>query len=190
MSLSRVRNMPVQKQSHLTPSERHSIILKVINNPKIKKVDIDVMAGIKNPQSELKEDIILSPWIADNTLHVFGEGIDWRENFSLTNVRGISNNRSVPDFIGIDKSNSERPVIVEVKFTFHYPGDSSSDLIHKSIGQILQYRLDYMRKYPSTAQPRLFIVSIDYSEVVDEVCHDLQERGIALKHIAIEKRFK
>ncbi|MDE0481959.1 MAG: hypothetical protein OXI67_05235 [Candidatus Poribacteria bacterium] len=47
-----------------------------------------------------------------------------------------------------------------------------------------------MRKYPSTAQLRLFIVSIDYSEVVDEVCQDLQGRDIDLKHIAIEKRFK
>ncbi len=180
--------MPAQINSHLTSSERHSIILEVINNPKIEKADINVMARIKNPQSEPKEDIILTPWIADNTPLVFGEDIDWQENISLTNVRGISNNRSVPDFIGIDKSKSKCPVLVEVKFTFHYPGDSSSDLIHKSIGQILQYRLDYMRKYPSTAQLRLFIVSIDYSEVVDEVCQDLLGRDIDLKHIAIREK--
>ena len=175
-------------KSDLTPSKRKSIILEIINTPQIRKKDIDTMAGIKNPKSELKEDIILTPWIRDNTPLVFGEDIDWWENVRLTNARGISNNKSVPDFIGIDKSKC--PVLVEVKFTFHYPGDSSSDLTQKSIGQILQYRLDYMRKCPSTAQLRLFIVSIDYSEVVDEVCQDLQTRDIDLKHIAIEKKFK
>ena len=92
-----------------------------------------------------------------------------------------------PDIFGIDKAGC--PIIIEVKFKFDFPSEKNhlpSDVEHKSIGQILQYSQAYIRNNPLIGIPRLFIVSIDYSVEVDEVCKFLQKHGIDIKHIAIE----
>ena len=91
-----------------------------------------------------------------------------------------------PDLIGTYSDG--RPVIVEVKFKFDFPGDSKylrRDREDRSIGQILQYACAYMR-LPSRNDLRLFIVSIDFSEDVECVCKFLRSQGICIKHIAIE----
>lgn len=62
-----------------------------------------------------------------------------------------------------------------------------TDREHKSVGQILQYTCAYLREYPSTQVPRLFIVSIDHSPDVEAVCKFLHSKGIDIKHIAIKK---
>ncbi len=163
--------------------DRDRIIKKIVQNPNMSKKEIDKEAGITNPRSGARETELFMPWIEENTYLVFGESITWH-SVGLHNMRYT---KIDPDLVGKDATGCS--VIVEVKFKFDFPGDRNhlrSDVEHKSIGQILQYLTAYMRKYPSDQIPRLFIVSIDYSPEVDEVCLFLQECGIDIKHIAIE----
>ena len=155
--------------------DRDRIIKKIVQNPNMSKKEIDKEAGFTKLQSRsgAREKELLTPWIEENTYHVFGENITWQD---------VNTNNQGPDFKGQDST--RRHVIVEVKFKFSFTGRSDTE--HKSIGQILQYLMDYKRECPSAQMPRLFVVSIEYSSVVDEICLFLQERGIDIKHIAIE----
>lgn len=169
---------------HLTSTDRKRIIRQVIDNPHMSKAEINKASGITNPRGQRREDVILKPWIEENTPLVFGEKICWK-SLSLTNMQG---NSITPDFEGIDCQGD--PVIVEVKFKFDFPGDTNhlhSDPEHKSIGQILQYASAYMRDNPSTQILRLFIVSIDFSEDVAYVCKILRSKGIDICYLAIKK---
>lgn len=168
---------------HLTSADRDRIIREVIANPRMSKSEINKAAGITS-QGKGREEVILKPWIQENTHRVFGEKICWKSP-SLTNMQGKS---ITPDFEGIDCQGD--PVIVEVKFKFDFPGDTNhlrSDPEHKSIGQILQYASAYMRDNPSTQILRLFIVSIDFSEDVAYVCKILRSKGIDICYLAIKK---
>ena len=172
------KNMP-----HFTPTDRDRIIKKVISNPHMSKTEINTAAGITNPRGQRREDMILKPWIEENTHLVFREEIDW-QSLSLTNMQG---NRVTPDFEGIDSQGN--PVIVEVKFKFKFQDDTDylrSSHEYESLGQILQYACAYMRDKPSTLILRLFIVSIDFSPDVAYVCKILRSKGIDIEHIAIE----
>ena len=174
--------MAAKKKPNLTLENIDSIIREVACNPRLSKEAINQKAGITPPGS--REDKLLRPWIQENAYLVFGEKIDW-QSVSLTSMRGAP---ITPDLVGTDSQG--HPVIVEVKFKFDFPGDINhlrSDPEHKSIGQILQYDRAYQRKYPSTQIPRLFIVSIDFSPDVEDICQFLCSKDIDIKHIAIEK---
>lgn len=160
----------------MNSQDRDRIIKKIVQNPNMSKKEIDKEAGIGKGQK--REDIILTPWIKENMCLVFGEEIR-RQDLSLKNS---CDDPITPDIFGIDKAGC--PIIIEVKFIFSFTGRSDTE--QKSIGQILQYLLAYKRGYSSDQMPRLFVVSIDYSPDVDEICLFLQERGIDIKHIAIE----
>ena len=91
-----------------------------------------------------------------------------------------------PDLIGMDSNG--RPVVVEVKFKFEFQVDKKylrRDREDRPIGQILVYACAYMREHPLTEQPRLFIVSIDFSEDVECVCKFLRSQGICEVHTLI-----
>ena len=115
---------------------------------------------------------------------MFDRKIDW-QTVELRSMRGAI---IKPDLVGTDPDGC--PVIVEVKFKFEFQGDKKylrRDREDRSIGQILMYACAYRRKHPSTQKPRLFIVSIDFSEDVECVCKFLRSKDIDIKHIAIEK---
>ena len=174
--------MSVEKNRFLTLKDIDCIIREVACNPTLSKEAINEKAGI--PPRSSREDKLLKPWIQRNTSLVFGEEIDW-QSVSLTGMRGVS---IIPDLVGTDSQG--HPVIVEVKFKFDFPGDTNqlrSDPEHKSIGQTLQYARAYKRIYPSVVMPRLFIVSIDFSPDVDDICQFLCSKDIDIKHIAIER---
>ena len=175
--------MPAENMPQLTSADRDRIIRQISANPHMSKAEIHTAAGITNPRGQRREDIILKPWIEENTPFVFRGKIDW-QSLNLTNMQG---NHVTPDFEGIDSQGD--PVIVEVKFKFKFQGDAEylrSSHEYESIGQILQYACAYMRDNPSTQILRLFIVSIDFSEDVEYVCKILRSKGIDLQHIAIE----
>ena len=175
--------MPAENMPHLTSADRNRIIKQVIFNSDMSKTEINTAAGITNPRGQRREDVILKPWIEENTHLVFREEIEW-QSLSLASMRSAS---ITPDLVGTDSQGD--PVIVEVKFKFDFPGDTNhlrSDPEHKSIGQILQYASTYMRVNPSTLILRLFIVSIDFSPDVAYVCKILRSKGIDIEHIAIE----
>ena len=174
--------MSVKKNHVLTPKERDSIIREIVDNPKLSKETINEKAGISSRGS--REDKLLKPWIKENARLVFGEDIRWCSE-SLTSMRG---NSITPDFIGVDSQDDM--IIVEVKFRFEFRGDKkhlTTDPEKKSIGQILQYACAYMRKHSTTPIPRLFIVSIDFSQDVEAVCKFLRSKGIDIRHITVEK---
>ena len=157
------------------------IIRETVYNPKISKEEINEIAGI--PHRGSRENKVLKPWIQENTYRVFGRNIRW-QSVELHSMRGA---KIRPDLIGTYSDGC--PVIVEVKFKFDFPGDPKylrRDREDRSIGQILQYAYAYMRKHPSTEQPRLFIVSIDFSPDVEYVCKFLCSKNIDIQHIAIE----
>lgn len=163
---------------------RDRIIKKIIKNPEITGQEIKKLTGLDRQKQE-KE--IVEPWIKENTLLVFGEKIKWG-SVKLRSLRGSSIR---PDLVGKDRN--DRSVIVEVKLKFDiYDNESSrnnprTDREHKSVGQILQYTCAYLRGYPSTQVPRLFIVSIDHSTDVEAVCEFLRKFKVDIKHLAIEK---
>lgn len=162
---------------------RDRIIKKIVQNSNMSKKEIDKEAGITNPQSGARETELFLPWIKDNTELVFGERITWHNDIFFSK----RDTPITPDIVG--KDSVDRSVIVEVKFKFDFPKDSNhsrSDVEHKSIGQILQYHTAYKRKYPFGKTPRLFIVSIDYSPEVDEICLFLNECSVDIRQIAIE----
>ena len=177
--------MSEQKKPNLTSADRYCIIRQIVDYPRMSKTEINKAARITNPRAQRREDVILKPWIEENISLVFGEKIDWEiESEPLTNMRGAT---IKPDFVGEDSAG--RCVIVEIKFKFDFPGDKDhlrSDPEKAAIGQILKYASAYMRDNPSTQKPRLFIVSIDFSEDVDAVCQFLCSKGIDLQHIAIK----
>ena len=175
--------MAEKKKPNLTVADRYCIIRQVINNRNISKSEIHTAAGITNPKSQRREDVILEPWIRENTALVFGKKID------CTHIELRSGRRTIlkPDFVG--KDSADRHVIVEIKFKFDFPSDKNhlrSDPEKAAIDQILKYASAYRKCYPSTQKPRLFIVSIDFSQDVDAVCKFLRSQGIDLEHIAIE----
>ena len=176
-----------KKNCPLTSDDREQIIRKVIENPYISKSDINKEAGITS-QGIGREDVILIPWIQGNTCLVFGEKIDW-QSVSLPSMRGAS---ITPDLVGTDSQG--HPVIVEVKFKFDFLGDTNhlrTDDEYKAIGQILHYDRAYKRMCQCNGipieVPRLFIVSIDFSKDVADVCKFLRSKGIDIENIAIEK---
>lgn len=174
--------MAEKQKPNLTLEDIDRIIREVAYNPKLSKAIINKKAGITPPGS--REDKLLKPWIQGNTYLVFGEKIDW-QSVSLTSMRDAP---ITPDLVGTDFQG--HPVIIEVKFKFDFPGDTNhlrSDPEHKSIGQTLQYALAYKRIYPSVVIPRLFIVSIDFSPDVEDICQFLCSKDIDIKHIAIER---
>ena len=174
--------MSVEKNRVLTPKDIDCIIREVACNTKLSKEAINEKAGI--PPRGSREDKLLKPWIQGNTYLVFGEKIDW-QSVSLTSMRDVP---ITPDLVGTDSQG--HPVIIEVKFKFDFPGDTNhlrSDPEHKSISQTLQYALAYKRIYPSVVIPRLFIVSIDFSPDVEDICQFLCSKDIDIKHIAIER---
>ena len=174
--------MSEQNISLLTSVDRYCIIRKNVNNPNMSKKEINQEASIGKGQK--REDIILTPWIKENMCLVFGEEIRLQD-LSLKNSR---DDPITPDIFGIDRAGC--PIIIEVKFRFDFPSDRKNhlrtDVEYMALGQILQYSRHYIKKYSLTETPRLFIVSIDHSVEVDEVCKFLQKHGIDIKHIAIE----
>ena len=170
---------PVKR--YLTSEDRDRIIRKVIENPSLSKKEINQEAGITSRGSR-REEQILKPWIRENTSLVFDEDIQWQS----VELRSRHGTLIKPDFVGRDANG--RTVIVEVKFKFDFSDDVyhlRSDTEHKSIGQILQYACAYRRRLWSK-DPRLFIVSIDFSPDVSAVCEYLKEFNIDIQHIAIE----
>ena len=174
--------MEEKKKPNLTLENIDSIIREVAYNPKLPKAVINKKAGIT--PSDSREDKLLKPWIQGNAYLVFGEKIDW-QSVSLTSMRGAP---ITPDLVGTDSQG--HPVIIEVKFKFDFPGDTNHlrrDDEYKALGQILQYDRAYQRQYLSTQIPRLFIVSIDFSPDVEDICQFLCSKDIDIKYIAIEK---
>ena len=173
--------MPEKKKPDLIDR----IIREVACNRELSQKAIDEKAGFSSNYS--REDKLLKPWIQEekNTRLVFDKSICWR-NESLTSMRGT---KIRPDLVGTDSNG--RYVIVEVKFKFNFPNDKKqirTDPEKKAIGQIFLYASAFMRKYPAYPMPRLFIVSIDFSKDVDDVCKKLCSKGIDLQHIAIENK--
>ncbi len=185
--------MAHEYKAYLTAEGRDRIIRNVIDNPYMSKKEIDKEAGIPyagNRPLKYREEVILKPWIQENTHFVFGEDIDWQSR-SFTNMRGTP---KTPDLVGKDAE--DQTIIVEVKFKFEFLGDKNhirSDPEHDAIGQILHDASAYMRPFLSDnllgQMPRLFIVSIDFSPNVNAVCELLKAFNINSKHIAIEKIF-
>ena len=175
--------MSAENMTHLTSADRDRIIRQVINNPCMSKTEIHIAAGITNPRSQRREDVILKPWIEKNTPLVFCEKIDCLH----LELRSQQDTILKPNFVG--KDSADRHVIVEIKFKFDFPRDKNhirSDPEKKSIGQILKYAQAYTKSHP-LQKPRLFIVSIDFSPDVSAVCKFLRSKGIDIEHIAIEK---
>ena len=174
--------MSTENEPVLTPKLIDSIIRETACDQTLSKEAINKKAGITPPGS--RENILLKPWIPENTHLVFGEQITWRKE-KLISKRGAD---IYPDYIGTDANG--RPVILELKFKFNFAVDSGqlrTDGEHDAIGQILQYACVYRRMHPTSKIPRLFIVSIDFSPDVDAVCKFLRSKGIDIEHIAIEK---
>ena len=174
--------MSKKKTPDISPETVDRIIRKVVNNSQMTKKEINEEAGIGPQQS--RENLLLKPWIRKKTCLVFGKDIKW-EDVKLDSLRG---SKITPDLVGKDCQG--RPIIVEIKFKFDYEGDANHlrrDPEDRSIGQILQYSCAYRRKYPSTENPHLFIVSIDFSKDVECVCEFLRSQGIDIHYIAIEK---
>ena len=158
------------------------IIRNVVDNPSIPKEKINEEAGIGSRQS--RENLLLTPWILDNTHLVLGEDIEWQD----IELHSLRNAKISPDLVGKDSRGC--PVIVEVKFKFEYPGDANTlrtDPEYMAIGQIIQYACAYRRKYPLTEDLRLFIISIDHSPDVEDVCKFLRSKDINVRHLSIEK---
>ena len=168
-----------EKKRVLTSKDRDRIIRRIIRNPWITREEIEKETGIHRQNHE-KE--ILLPLIQDNTRLVFGDNIRW-ESLTLHSIRDAP---ITPDLVG--RASQGRSVIVEVKlkFNFHGKNNPRTDREHKSIGQILQYTCAY-RRLSWFKDPRLFIVSIDFSPDVSAVCEYLKEFNIDIQHIAIEK---
>ena len=188
-----------EERRDFSVQKRDYIIEKIIKNPEITGQEIKELTGLDRQKQE-KE--IVEPWIKENTLLVFGEKFKWHS----VNLRSKRNSPTrpkgffiSPDLVGKDCNG--RPVIVEVKLKFDIYDNKKSrnnprtDREHKSVGQIVQYKrvrtqcdnsLAYLREYPSTQVPRLFIVSIDHSPDVEAVCEFLKEFNIDIKHIAIK----
>ena len=167
----------------LSPELIDSIIRETACDQTLSKEAINKKAGITPPGS--RENILLKPWIQENTRLVFGEQITWRKE-TLTSKRGAD---IYPDYIGTDANG--RPVIVELKFKFNFAVDSKqlrTDDEHDAIGQILQYACVYRRMHPASEIPRLFIVSIDFSPDVDAVCEFLRLKDIPVCYIAIDRK--
>lgn len=172
----------LEKKRVLTAEDIDSIIREVVYNPKLSKEAINEKAGV--PPRGSRENKLLKPWIQENTHLVFGKKICWK-SINLNSMRGA---KIKPDLIGTDPNG--RPVIVEVKFKFEFQGDSKylrRDREDRSIGQILQYACTYKREHSANPMPRLFIVSIDFSEDVEYVCSFLRSKGIDIQHLAIKK---
>ena len=171
--------MSDEKHRDLSAQDRDRVVKKMIRNPKITREEIEKETGIHRQNHE-KE--ILLPLIRDNTRLVFRDNI-WWESLTLHSMRDAP---ITPDLVGRDSQG--RPVIVEVKlkFNFHGKNNPRTDREHKSIGQILQYTCAY-RRLSGFKDPRLFIVSIDFSPDVSAVCEYLKEFNIDIQHIAIGK---
>jgi hypothetical protein len=175
--------MSEERERSLSAEEIDRIIREIVENPNISRKEIDEKAGISS-RGKGREEILLKPWIRDNTGLVFGEQIYWR----YEKLRSMRNTSITPDLVGTDSQG--QPVIVEVKFKFEFQGDSNhirTDPEKMSIGQILLYACAYRRKYPSTQILRLFVISIDFSPDVECVCKFLSSKGINIDHISIEK---
>ena len=173
--------MSTENKPVLTPKLIDSIIRETASDKALSKEAINTKAGITPPGS--RENKLLKPWIEANTSLVFGEKIDPQS----VQLRSLRDAIIKPDFVGTDSQ--RRPVIAEIKFKFEFQVDKNylrRDREDRSIGQILQYACAYMRDCSETPMPRLFIVSIDFSEDVECVCKFLRSKGICIKHIAIE----
>ena len=169
----------------LSPELIDRIIRETACNPKLPKEKINEKANI--PPRGSRENRLLIPWIWDNTPLVFGEKIECQP-VTLHSKRGAV---IKPDLVG--KDTHDRPVIVEVKFKFEFQGDSKylrRDREDRSIGQILHYDRAYKRMCQCNGipieVPRLFIVSIDFSKDVADVCKFLRSKCINIEHIAIQ----
>ncbi len=175
--------MPEKTAPNLGVEDIDHIIRKIVDNPTFSKEKINELAGIGSRQS--RENLLLTPWILDNTRLVLGEDIDLRQNEEL---RSLRDDKIYPDLVGKDLRGY--PIIVEVKFKFDYPEDKKqnrTDPEYMAIGQILQYSRAYRREYPSTEDLRLLIVSIDYSPDVEDVCKFLRSKSIDIRYISIKK---
>ena len=173
-----------EEKKRILASEDIDIIREIANNPELSKEAINEKAGI--PPRSSRENRLLKPWIKKNTHLVFGEKICWKKvkSIGLCSMQGTP---IIPDLVGTDSQG--HPVIVEVKFKFNFPSDRDylrRDVEKRAIGQILLYACAYMRDNPLTQIPRLFIVSIDFSEDVEYACEILRSKGFDICYLAIE----
>lgn len=176
--------MAEQKKPDLTSEDIDSIIREIANNPELSKEAINEKAGI--PPRSSRENRLLKPWIKKNTHLVFGEKICWKKvkSIGLCSMQGTP---IIPDLVGTDSKG--HPVIVEIKFKFNFPSDRDylrRDVEKRAIGQIILYACAYMREHEAISMPRLFIVSIDFSEDVEYVCEILRSKGFDICYLAIE----
>ena len=176
--------MSDEKNYGLTAADRDRIIREVACNSELSKEAINEKAGI--PPRSSRENRLLKPWIKENTSLVFGEKVCWKSVKSI-GLRSMQDTLIIPDLVGTDSQGSL--IIVEVKFKFNFPNDRDylrRDVEKRAIGQILLYACAYMRDNPSTQIPRLFIVSIDFSEDVEYICEILRSKGFNICHLAIK----
>ena len=153
---------------------------------------------MQNHNLNFDSERALKNWIRDNSHLVFGEEIRW---IASPTLMGENGNPMPPDLIGRDANG--KIVIVEVKLEFDL-GDSPSnryDLPRKSVGQVLHYAHAYMRgitdrhdleftddmmRISSEYVMRLFIVSKDFSQTVENICSFLRAHGINIQHLNVK----
>ena len=171
--------MTEQKKPNLTAADRHNIIEEITKNTKITRKELAEKTGINSRNLETE---LVQPWIKENAQLVFGEDIQWK-SLTLRSMRGTPIR---PDLVGTDSKCNVIIVEVKLKFDFHEKSNPRANREKVSIGQILQYACAYRRKCPSAPMPRLFIVSVDLSQDVREICQLLQEKGFDIRYLTIE----
>ena len=119
----------------------------------------------------------LVDYIKENTLTVLGEEIYLHAGA----IKGTWD-ALFPYLMGTDVQG--RTVIVEVQTNLDDDSTGIPAAIHKSVGQIIHYAVEYGHK-----NLRLFIVGPTIAPQLQLICHHLRKHGINIRHLSIHQEW-
>ena len=157
---------------------------------------------------EFTSESDLVSYIRRNTRSIFGEAIQWQDD-----MRKLPGDRAAGTWIYADlvgKDTNNKTVIAEVKL-LRPTSERKYDLAREAVGQVLHYAHAYVYYqvntnqrprgsnpfviiHPSTKQfrvqlhnTRLFVVSEDASQPVQDICQVLSAYDINIEHLYVNR---